>query len=147
MLAKHTARVILFTFLTLLTCNSFANDLRTPLSATGGVRNDYESPTSGVVVIANLFKAWSGSLSAEDKKRHTGAVLFALNNTLDGQVTEWYNNNELTMGKIKPIMSWHVQGGVCRKLITLIQRGDQVREYEEVGCYTLDNPQWTFARR
>jgi surface antigen len=118
-----------------------------PLSATGGVRNDYDSPTSGITVLANLFKAWDGALSAEDKKRHTGAVLFALTNTLDGQVTEWYNNDESTVGKIKPIMSWHVQGGVCRKFISLIQRGDKMREYEEVGCYTLDSQFWTFARR
>lgn len=144
---KRIVLVISFIFLTLLTSNSFAGDLRVPLSATGGVRNDYDSPNSGITVLANLFKAWDGALSAEDKKRHIGAVLFALNNTLDGQVTEWYNNDESTVGKIKPIMSWHVQGGVCRKFITLIQRNDKMREYEEVGCYTLDSQFWTFARR
>ncbi len=124
-----------------------ANDLRTPLSATGGVRNDYDSPNSAVTVLANMFKAWDGSLNSSDRKRHTGAVLFALENTKDGQVTEWYNNDETTLGKIKPIMSWPVQGGVCRKLISLIQKGDKVREYEEVGCWTIDSQFWTFSRR
>ena len=144
---KHIFLVALFISLTLPISNSVAGDLRVPLSATGGVRNDYESPTSAVTALANMFKAWDGALSPQDRKTHIGAVLFALENTHDGQVTEWFNNKETTLGKIKPIMSWNVQGGVCRKIISLIQKGDKVREYEEVGCYTLDSQFWTFSRR
>jgi surface antigen len=143
---KHIALAILFTFL-IQPISSLASDLRTPLSALGGVRNDYESPDSAVTIFANLMKARDGALSKEDRKKHTGAVIFALENMRDGQVVEWYNNSEETFGKIKPIMSWNVQGGVCRKLVTLVQKGSKVREYEEVGCYTLDSQFWTFSRR
>ncbi len=148
MSAKHIVKVITFTFLTLLTYqNSFANDLRTPLSATGGVRNDYDSPNSAIVLLSNLIKSWDGSLSGNDRKRHTEAVILTLDAVPDGEVMEWYNNSETTWAKIKPVLSWHVQGGVCRKLITLVHKQGREREYEEVGCRTIDSQFWTFARR
>ncbi len=145
---KRIAQVITFTFLTLLTCqNSLASDLRVPLSATGGVRNDYDSPNSAIVILSNLAKSWDGALNSSDRKRHTEAVILTLESVPDGQVMEWYNNTETTWGKIKPVLSWHVQGGVCRKLVTLIHKQGREREYEEVGCRTIDSQFWTFARR
>jgi surface antigen len=148
MSAKHTLRAVTFIFLTLLTCQtSQASDLTTPLSATGGVRNDYDSPNSAFVLFSNLIKSWDGALSGADKKRHTNAVILTLESVPDGEVMEWYNNTETTWGKIKPILSWHVQGGVCRKLVTLIHKQGREREYEEVGCRTIDSQFWTFARR
>jgi len=148
MSVKHTLRAVTFTFLTLLICQtSQASDLTVPLSATGGVRNDYDSPNSSFVLFANLVKSWDGALSGTDKKRHTNAVILTLESVPDGEVMEWYNNTETTWGKIKPVLSWHVQGGVCRKLITLIHKQGREREYEEVGCRTIDSQFWTFARR
>jgi surface antigen len=144
---KHIALAVLSTFLILSTCNSWAGDLRVPLSATGGVRNDFESPNSGFTVIANLIKSWDGALSKPDRAKHTGAVIFALENAEDGQIVEWYSPNEETSGKIKPLMTWMVQGGHCRKLVSLIVKGDRAREYEEVGCRTMDTEFWTFSRR
>lgn len=148
MSAKHTLRAVTFTFLTLLICQtSQASDLTVPLSATGGVRNDYDSPNSSFVLFSNLIKSWDGALSGMDKKRHTNAVILTLESVPDGEVMEWYNNTETTWGKIKPVLSWHVQGGVCRKLVTLIHKQGREREYEEVGCRTIDSQFWTFARR
>jgi surface antigen len=148
MSAKHTLRAVTFTFLTLLICQtSQASDLTVPLSATGGVRNDYDSPNSSFVLFSNLIKSWDGALSGTDKKRHTNAVILTLESVPDGEVMEWYNNTETTWGKIKPVLSWHVQGGVCRKLVTLIHKQGREREYEEVGCRTIDSQFWTFARR
>ena len=118
-----------------------------PLSATGGVRNDYDYPGSAVSVLANLIKSWDGALTKEDRRRHINAVILTLESVPDGQVMEWYNNNEEAWGKIKPVLSWNVQGGVCRKLITLLYKQGKSREYEEVGCYTLDSQFWTFARQ
>ena len=148
MSAKHIVRVITFTFLTLLTYQtSHASNLTVPLSATGGVRNDYDSPTSSIALFANLIKSWDGALNKDDKRRHTNAVILTLESVPDGQVMEWYNNNEESWGKIKPVLSWHVQGGVCRKLITLVHKQGKSREYHEVGCYTLDSQFWTFSRQ
>lgn len=144
---KHIVRGITFISLILITSNSFANDLRTPLSATGGVRNDYNSPDSAFIIFSNLAKRWDGALSSTDRKRHTEAVILTLESVPDGQVMEWYNNSETTWAKIKPVLSWNVQGGVCRKLITLVHKQGREREYEEVGCYTLDSQFWTFSRR
>jgi surface antigen len=138
----------MFTFLTLLTCQtSQASDLRTPLSATGGVRNDYDYPGSSVAIFANLLKSWDGALNKEDRRRHTNAVILTLESVPDGEVMEWYNNTEEAWGKIKPVLSWHVQGGVCRKLVTLVHKQGKSREYEEVGCRTIDSQFWTFARQ
>lgn len=117
------------------------------MSATGGVRNDYENPNSSVTILVNFFKAWDGALNKKDRAKHTGAVIFALENAEDGQVVEWYNSNEETSAKIKPIMTWMVQGGHCRKLVTLVKKGEHYREYDEVGCRTIDSQFWTFSRR
>ena len=145
---KHIVRGILSIFLVLTFCQtSVAGDIREPLSATGGVRNDYDSPTSSIAIILNFGKMMRGSLNKEDRARHTGAVIYALENAEDGQVVEWYNSNEETLGKIKPIMTWSVQGGICRKLITLVQKEGIAREYEEVGCHTIDSQFWSFSRR
>lgn len=144
---KHIAQAALSISLILSTCNVIAGDLRVPLSATGGVRNDYASPTSSITIMSNLFKSWGGQLNKEDKAKHTGAVIFALENAEDGQIVEWYNSTEETSGKIKPLMTWMVQGGYCRKLVTLVKKGENAREYEEVGCRTIDSEFWTFSRR
>ena len=144
---KHIALVVLSTFLILKTCEVSASPLNTPLSAVGGVRNDYDNPNSAVTVLVNFIKAWNGALSKKDRDQHTGAVIYALENAEDGQTVEWYNQNEETSGKIKPLMTWMVQGGHCRKLVTMVKKGEQFREYEEVGCLTIDSQFWTFSRR
>lgn len=143
---KHTALVASFIFLTLMPINSHA-DTRIPFSATGGVRNDYDNPNSAISVLMNLGKMWSGALSKEDKSKHIGAVIFALENAEEGQVVEWYSPNEESSGKIKVLYTYMVQGGHCRKIVSLIKRGEQSREYEEVGCRTIDSQFWSFARR
>ena len=144
---KHIALVVLSTFLILKTCEVLAGPVNVPLSATGGVRNDYETPNSGITVLVNIFKSWDGALNRKDRDKHIGAVIYALENAEDGQIVEWYNSGEETSGKIKPLMTWMVQGGHCRKLVSLIKKGGHEREYEEVGCRTIDSQFWTFSRR
>lgn len=144
---KRIAQVVLFTSLTLITCNAVAGPVHVPLSATGGVRNDYENPNSSVIMLTNLFKSWDGSLSKENRAKHTGAVIYALENAEEGQIVEWYSPDEETSGKIKVLYTYMVQGGHCRRIVSLVKKGEKSREYEETGCRTIDDQFWTFSRR
>ena len=145
MLAKSFQALVKFLILASIASPAWAN-VTVPLSATNGVRQDYQSNTSIVAVGVNLFNVFSGSLSAEDKETHIMAVVHAMENSDNGEVSEWFNPANDTAGRVRVVMTYPVQGGVCRKFFTQVRIKNHIRDFNEQGCRTMDSPYWMFSR-
>lgn len=130
--------------LSALTLCANASDVNTPPSANGGVRSDYAETSNVFALLGNLYKYSSGSLTGEDKKKHTQTVIFAAANLDTGSVTEWYNPDTNTGGRIYIVMTKPVQGGFCRLLFTQVEKDGNIRDYSEYACKTMDSRFWTF---
>lgn len=135
----------------LLSLSGFADtvlaDTRIPLSATAGVRTDYVDPNNLFSMSVNLYRQLTGSLSKEDKETHIKTVIFAVSTLDNGQIAEWSNPANGTAGRVKIVLTKPVQGGYCRQIYTLVEKNNDIREYNEFACRTLDSQFWTFSAR
>lgn len=121
-------------------------DVNVPLSTTNGVRQDYQPNGSILAVGINLFKMVSGSLGSADRDTHTMTVVHAMENLDNGDVAEWYNTVNDTAGRVRVVMTYPVQGGVCRKFFSEVRIKNTIRDYNEQGCKTMDSRYWSFSR-
>jgi len=147
MLAKSFRALMKCLILASIASTAFAQNVFTPLSASNGVRTDYQPTTGLVSVVSNFAKAFDSTLNSDDKQTHIMTMLFAMQNLDNGETAVWYNQREQTAGRIKVILTHPVQGGICRRTFTEVRVGKEVREYEEVGCKTIDSQFWTFTGR
>jgi len=147
MLAKSFQVLTKFLILISLASPAVARDIFTPISATNGIRQDYQANTGFIDLAVNLGKFLSSQLDREDQQTHTMAVLFAMENADNGETTVWYNNRNDTAGRIRVILTQPVQGGYCRRFVTEVRMGKTVREYNEQGCRTIDSRFWNFNGR
>jgi surface antigen len=118
-----------------------------PISATGGVRTDYNEANSVVTVFSNVYKQATGTLNRDDTLTHTKTVIFAASNLETGQTVEWTNPANSTAGRVKVVMSRPAQGGYCRMLFTQVEKDNVIRDYTEWACKTIDSKFWTFSER
>lgn len=145
MLAKSFQVITKFLILASIASTAYA-DTTVPLSATNGVRQDYQPNGSIIAIGVNLFKVFSGSLNAEDKQTHTMTVLNAMQNLDNGEIAEWFNPANDTAGRVRIVMTYPVQGGICRRFFTEVRIKNHIRDYEEQGCKTMDSRFWSFSR-
>jgi hypothetical protein len=136
--------------LILLSLLGFGNalaDTRIPLSATGGVRDSapqyMSSFADGILFVLTRH---SHSLRGIDVETHTKAAVFAVNNLDNGEVVEWSNPNSGSAGIIKVVLTKPAQGGFCRLLYIQVEMKNNVRDYQEYGCKTIDSPYVKFYR-
>jgi hypothetical protein len=136
--------------LTLLSLFVFGNavaDTRIPLSATGGVRDSapqYMSSFADGLLFA--LTRYNHSLRPIDAETHTKAAVFAVNNLDNGEVVEWSNPNSGSAGIIKVVLTKPAQGGFCRLLYIQVEMKNNIRDYQEYGCKTIDSPYVKFYR-
>jgi surface antigen len=128
MLVKSSQVLVKFLILVSIASTAYAN-VNVPLSATNGVRQDYQSNDSVLAIVFNLFKAVDGSLSYEDKQTHIMTVIHALQNSDNGEVSEWYNPSTDSAGRVSIVMTYPVQGGVCRRFFSEIRIKQRIREF------------------
>jgi surface antigen len=122
-------------------------DETVPLSTTNGVRKQEYNPNANALgSVYRIYKMFQSSLSSEDRDTHTMTVIHAMETLENGEDAVWYNQREKTAGKIRIVMTYPVQGGYCRKFFTQVQINENVRDYTEVGCKTMDTPYWIFSR-
>ena len=146
MFARNTTARILLLTLTLSASIANAGTL-IPLSATAGVRTDYNEPSNAIAIISNIYKQASGSLSSADQKQHIKTVIFAASNLETGATAEWTNPDNGTAGRVRIVMTKPVQGGYCRMLFTQVEKDNTIRDYTEWACKTIDSKFWTFSER
>ena len=131
--------------LSLTVCANANNHI--PISATSGVRTDYNNSDNVINIATNLFKLVSNRLSRDDQETHIKTVLYAVSVLETGQEAEWSNPNNKTAGRVKIILTRPVQGGYCRTFFTQVEKNYKIQEYTEQGCKTIDSQFWTFPSR
>lgn len=123
-------------------------DTRVPLSATGGLRdhsaNGFTSVLEGIVYMMNNF---NHSLNYVDQQTHTKAMIFAAEHLDNGQVTQWSNPSNGTAGRIRVMMTKPAQGGFCRLMFVQVEINNNIKDYSEYACKTIDSRYWTFSLR
>jgi surface antigen len=124
---------------------AIAGPANIPISATGGVRMNYNAPGSIIDFVVNTSRSISGRLSSEDTETHIETVLFAMNNVENGELVQWHNTKDKVSGRIKVILTMPVSGGYCRQFFTEINKNGSIKEYNEIGCRTIDSRFWTFT--
>lgn len=130
----------------LVICNTaLANDT-IPLSTTNGVYKEHSGAPNSIGTFVKLYKFFQGNLNREDRETHTMTVLHAMDNLENGEVAMWHNDREKTAGRVRVVVSYPVQGGVCRKFFTQVQINGEIRDYSEEGCRTMSTPYWIFSR-
>jgi surface antigen len=145
MLVKSSQVLAKFLILFSIANTSWAS-VFTPLSTTNGVRQDYNDNSNIVAVAVNIFKVVSGRLGAQDQETHTMTVIHAMQNLDNGEITEWHNPEKDTAGRVQVVMTYPVFGGYCRKFFTEVRIKNNIREFNETGCKTMDSPYWNFSR-
>lgn len=130
-----------------LSGNVQARDVTVPLSATGGVRIDYEHSSNAIAIISNLYKQVSFSLGYQDRLQHTKTMIYAASVLDTGETALWSNPDNGTAGRMRVVMTRPAQGGVCRLMFVEVEKSGHVREYQEWACKTIDSQFWTFSAR
>lgn len=146
MLVRNLMVALKFSIL-LVICSPVLADETVPLSTTNGVRKQEYNPNANPLgSVYRIYKMFQSSLSSEDRDTHTMTVIHAMETLENGEDAVWYNQREKTAGKVRIVMTYPVQGGYCRKFFTQVQINENVRDYSETGCRTMDTPYWIFSR-
>jgi surface antigen len=104
------------------------------------------NPIYNIPIIAwNMSQYLSFSLDDDEKKFHQSAVLFALMNTNDGEIVDWYSKTHSQVnGKVRVVYSYRVKDGYCRVYQSLITVKGEGRTSTNKAC-KINNLDWNFS--
>lgn len=111
-----------------------------------GPTNNSWAPNDSIISIAyNMVRYFESRLNKPDAAMHTQAVYHALNNMENGQVAEWRNERSNSWGQAKIVYTWPGNGNVCRRVYSLVQTEQYVKNFEDTACYNNNTNSWRFV--
>jgi hypothetical protein len=118
-----------------------------PISTHMSTRQDFITDGgSGIVALFNLARWSSGILDSSSQELHERSVFLTLENAANGEVVKWRNPEMDTSGKMKVVLTTAVQGGICRKVLIEIKKGNHPQNISETACRDLATNQWRFIQ-
>lgn len=126
--------------------DAFAGDEDTQTGKYSTNTHYMQGPPSFVMYIGNFLRWWNGNLSAEAKKLHERSVIFAVEQSKNGQLVSWQTPKGNESGRIKVVSTLPVQGGVCRRMIMEINVDKNTRNHSETACYNISTNKWHFSQ-
>lgn len=126
-----------------------ASQKETYISSSVGssANNSYSPNTSYINLVSNFFSWKMHKLPKEDQLKQEQAVFFALDNSNEGDVVEWYGNKDLNShGKVMIAMTYPQGGGYCRVVLSQINYKDKTRDFKETACRNGPDNRWRFIR-
>ena len=127
-------------------CAGTSRDTYISNSVNSSANNSYQPNKSYVNVVTNFFKWEMYKLPYEDQVKQEQAVFYALDNSEEGEVIEWYSNENNSSGKVSIVMSYPQGSGYCRVLFSQINYKDKLRDFKETACRN-GSTTWSFLRR
>tara|TARA_B100000963_G_C22304298_1_gene527142 strand:+ start:212 stop:661 length:450 start_codon:yes stop_codon:yes gene_type:complete len=141
--------IIIFTSSILLNCsNSNHTKIDTKI-------HDYESsgsPTMALslgspaaallfitIDISNYLKF---NLNEKELNLHTNAIYLALNNSPNGKIVSWHNNDRYSSGKVRVVKTYYKNGKYCRIFQSLIKLNGAKKHVTKHVCKI--NNVWKF---
>lgn len=113
-------------------------------SVNSSANDSYQSNKSSINVVANLFQWKMNKLPYTDQVKQEQAVFFALDNSNEGEVIEWFGDN--SSGKVSVVMSYPMGSGYCRVIFSQINYKNKSRDFKETACRN-GSVDWKFIRR
>ena len=118
-----------------------------PQSGKYSAHTEYVPSNGSMLIVLNNFINWyRGTLDKESQELHARSVLFALENSNNGQLVTWTNKKGTEMGRIKVVSTVPVQGGICRRMLVELTVGDRIRNLNETACYNISTNKWSFIQ-
>ena len=138
-----------------LCCSFFYSCTTTNYTKTEEKILDYESSGSALTALslgepsaALLFLAvdinnyLKFNLNKKEIKFHTDAILLALNNTPNGKIISWHNNERLSSGKVRVVKTYYKNDKYCRIYQSYIKLNGAKKHKTKHVC-RIDN-EWKF---
>jgi len=116
-------------------------------SSVGSSANNSYYPNKSYINMVSNFISWKmHKLPTEDQLKQEQAVFFALNNSTEGDVVEWFGNENNSHGKVAIAMTYPQGGGYCRVILSQINYKDKTRDFKETACRNGPDNRWRFIR-
>jgi surface antigen len=116
-------------------------------NSVGSSANNSYSPNKSYINIVTNFMSWKmHKLPAEDQVKQEQAVFFALNNSEEGDVVEWFGKKNNSHGKVMIAMTYPQGSGYCRVVFSQINYKSKTRDFKETACRNGPKKGWTFVR-
>ena len=77
------------------------------------------------------------SLDTESRRQHKEAVYFMLNNSIDGEIVSWFNDNNKDHGQMRVLESYEVSTGYCRIYQSVIYIRNEFKSKTFEACKGL----------
>jgi len=125
-----------------------ASNKETYVSSSVGssANNSYSPNTSYINLVSNFFSWKMHKLPTDDQVKQEQAVFFALNNSTEGDVVEWFGDAENSHGKVMIAMTYPQGGGYCRVVMSQINFKNKSRDFKETACRNGPDARWRFIR-
>jgi len=115
-------------------------------SVNSSANNSYQPTRSSVDIVSNFLQWRMSKLPHEDQVKQEQAVFFALDNSDEGEVVEWYSDINNSSGKVSIMMSYPQGSGYCRVIFSQINYNNKSRDFKETACRN-GSVDWRFIRR
>ena len=94
--------------------------------------------------IVNFYRF---NLNDFEKKTHTTAIMFALDQAKNGQTVSWHNKKRFSHGKVRVMLSkFNKKGEFCRVFDSYIFLNGAERGTTNTACKNLENNSWVFFK-
>ena len=97
------------------------------------------APGAAILFLAvdiNNYKKFN--LNEKEIKMHTDAILLALNNTSNGEIVSWFNNDRLSSGKTRVVKTYYKNDRYCRIFQSFIKLNGAEKHNTKHVCM-IDN--------
>ena len=111
-------------------------------SVTPPVMNSYGSMLLNGLLAA--LKGGGGSLDDGAQQLHERALLLALERASNGEIVAWNHPESGQSGRLKPVLTRSVNGGMCRKLLVELHLRGETGQFTETACRSRGSQHWRY---
>ena len=98
-------------------------------------------------LVNDIVNSYRFNLNDFEKKSHTSAIMFALDQAKNGQTVSWHNKKRLSHGKVRIMISkFNKKGEFCRVFDSYIFLNGAKRGTTNTACKNLENNSWVFLK-
>jgi len=152
---KHIRKISYLTIFLSFFLLSCSQDTVGNFETEGSIANYENSMVTGtsdpaavtLFLVNDIINFYRFNLNDFEKKSHTTAIMFALDQTKNGQTVSWHNKKRLAHGKVRILLSkFNKNGEFCRVIDSYIFLNGAERGTTNTACKNLKNNSWVFLK-
>ena len=106
------------------------------------VMNSYGSSLLNGLLAA--LKSGGGSLDDGARQLHERALVLTLERAGNGEIVAWNHPESGQSGRLKPVLTRSVNGGICRKLLVELHLRGETGQFTETACRGRGSQSWHY---